>query len=68
MPGHEDDLCARHLSLDTASGVEAAHDRHLDIHNQNVRLQQLGLHHGLATVGCFAYDLHIWLRPEDRVD
>jgi hypothetical protein len=72
--GEQDDLDVRAGVLDQPGGVEAAQDRHAQVHQDHVGLQLLGQGDRVGAVGGLAGDLEAGLdeqvdqgRPEHRV-
>ncbi len=54
--GHQDDR-GRAGVLDVPRGLNTAHLRHLDIHQDEIGLQLLREGHGLLTIACLTHDL-----------
>jgi len=73
--GEDQDLYLRYLSPDLAAGFEAVHVWHLEIHQDNVRLEFYGLLHGLDSVRRLPDHINPWVfvqetcqpRPEKRL-
>ena len=62
--GEHHHACGGHRGEDAPSGFDAAHDRHAQVHEDDVGLVHLREGDGALAVLRFAHDLEIRLQPE----